>query len=140
MCIASIGLLLSLACDRNSEELIRPKNVPQDAVFVRGIKGIGWWQHCATTNAGRPVYCRIWNKGGLVLEDEEFLPYDGGAPPTADELKIEPNPTFQGPDRIFLTNGRILLPRSRFDRLKLFVDWLHSGEKTGGKPAEVQDK
>jgi hypothetical protein len=126
VCIASSAFLLSLACNRQSEVTIRPKNVPQDAIFVTGIKSIGWWQHCTVANAGQPVYCRIWNKSGLILENEEFQPYDRGAPPTADELKIEPNPTFQGPDRIFLINRRILLPRSRFDRLKAFFDSLPS--------------
>jgi hypothetical protein len=57
--------------------------------------------------------------------DEEFLPYDGGTQPTGEELKIATYPLFPGPDRIFLINGRVLLPRSRFDELKKFVDWLN---------------
>ena len=117
----AVVLLLCFACSQKSGE-VRPKNVPADAVFVRGAK-IGWWQQCIVTN-GQPVHCRVWNQEGLVLEDEGFLPYDGGPPPTAEELKIASNPAFAGPDRIFLINNRVLLPQSRFDELKKFVDWL----------------
>ena len=70
------------------------------------------------------VHCQIWNGVGLVLVAEEFLPYDGGPAPTAEELKIPTDANFAGPDRIFLANKRVLLPRSRFDELKKFVDWL----------------
>ena len=104
--------------------MVRPADVPSDATYVAGGKLGGWWQQCALANGGRAVHCRIWNGAGLVLYDEEFLPYDGGASPTADELKVAPEPTFPGPDRIFLSNGRVLLPQSRFGELKRFVDWL----------------
>ena len=122
-CLAVVvALLLCFACG-NKSDAVRPKNVPSDAVFIRGAK-IGWCQQCTTTNDGQPVHCRIWNQSGLVLEDEEFLPYDGGPPPTTEELEIASNPNFAGPDRIFLSNNRVLLPRSRFDELKKFVDCL----------------
>jgi hypothetical protein len=104
---------------------MRPQDVTPEATCVLAGKAGCWWQHCRATIAGRPVHCRIWNAGGLILEDEQFLPYDGGAPPTADELKIPVDAKFAGPDRIFLANGRVLLPRSRFDDLKKFVDWLN---------------
>jgi hypothetical protein len=45
----------------------------------------------------------------------------------ADELQqltIPSDANFAGPDRIFLANKRVLLPRSRFDELRKFVDWL----------------
>jgi hypothetical protein len=118
----AVTLLFSCACTRRPD-VDRPEGVPVDAVFVRGAK-VGWWQQCGPVKAGQAVHCRIWNGAGLILEDEEFLPYDGRSTATAEELKISPDPTFPGPDRIFLTNGRILLPRSRFDELKIFVDWL----------------
>jgi len=120
----TVALLLS-ACGHKSD-VVRPENVPADAVFVRGAK-IGWWQQCTPGSSGQPVHCRIWGgpNSTLILVDEEFLPYDGGPPPTADELKIAPDPTFPGPDRIILTNNRYLLPQSRFDELKKFVDWLN---------------
>ena len=117
-------LLICAACEHKSEH-VRPANVPPDAVFVIGPK-IGWWQQCTANTGSQPVHCRIWNQVGKVLEDEEFLPYDEGPPPTVNELKIAPDPPFAGPDRIFLTNNRILLPKSRFAELKKFVDWLES--------------
>lgn len=112
--------LFSTACTR----MVRPQGVSVDAVFVRGGNSGGWWQECTPVKAGQAARCRIWNGVGLSLEDEEFLPYDGGITPAGEELKIARDAAFSGPDRIFLTNGRILLPRSRFDELKVFVDWL----------------
>ena len=125
--VGVIAVLLCFACTRGPD-VLRPSGVSADAVFVRGAK-TGWWQECTPAKAGQSVRCRIWNGAGLILEDEDFLPYDGGSTTAAEELKISPDPAFPGPDRVFLANGRILLPRSRFDELKLFVDWLE-GKRT----------
>jgi hypothetical protein len=119
-----VALLFCFGCGRDSG-LLRPDGVPVKAVFVNGSKGVGWWQQCAPATGGQFLHCRIWNREGLVLEDEEFLPYDGGTSPTIDELRIPSDTTFAGPDRIYLSNGRVLLPRSRFDELKKFVDSLN---------------
>jgi hypothetical protein len=119
----TVALILCLDCG-HVPEVVRPAGIPADSTYVAGGKVGGWWQQCTPTSAGQAVHCRIWNGAGLILEDEEFLPYDGGPPPTTDELKALPNPKFPGPDRIFLSNNRVLLPRSRFDELKIFVDWL----------------
>jgi len=62
-------------------------------------------------------YCRIWNANGLELYSEPFLPYDE-RPVALEELKISKTPTFPGPDRVGLEDGRMLFPRSRFDDLK----------------------
>ena len=113
-------MLCCLACDRN---VVRPQGVPVEATFVKGAK-TGWWQHCRPSPGNVGVHCQIWNGAGLVLVDEEFLPYDGGPAPLAEELKIPSDANFAGPDRFFLANKRVLLPRSRFDELKKFVDWL----------------
>jgi hypothetical protein len=121
--VVALAVLLCSACTRKSE-MVRPEGVSADAVFVRGGK-VGWWQQCTLPTGGQAVHCRIWNGAGLVLEDEEFLPYDEGARPGAEELMISADPTFPGPDRIILKNGRVLLPRSRFNELKKFVDWLN---------------
>ena len=118
----AIILLLCSACSRSSDAA-RPQGVSTGAVFVRGAK-VGWWQECIPGTEGQAVHCRIWNEAGAVLVDEEFLPYDSGRAPTAEELKIPPDASFAGPDRIFLANKRVLLPRSRFEELKKFVDWL----------------
>jgi hypothetical protein len=120
--LCTVALFFCSACTRRTD-VSRPAGVSIDAVFVRGAK-IGWWQECTPAGAGQGAHCRIWNGAGLILEDEDFLPYDGGPTAAPAELKISPDSTFPGPDRIFLTNGRILLPHSRFDELKIFVDWL----------------
>ena len=117
------SLLLCFNCGH--EAIVRPSGLPLDATYVAGGKVGGWWQHCTTANVGEAVHCWIWNGGGLVLLDEEFLPYDGGAAPTAEELKILPDPTFPGPNLIFLANGRVLLPLHGFEDMKLFVDRLN---------------
>jgi len=103
----------------------RPSVVAADAVAVAGSKTV-WWQQCTVAEADGSARCRIWNAGGLVLYDEIFLPYDERAQLTKAELTIAPEPTFPGPDRIWLSNGRVLLPKSRFEDLKKFVDWLKS--------------
>jgi hypothetical protein len=120
----TVMLLLCFACTRKSE-VVRPERVPSDATYVAGGKLGGWWQECTSVTPGQSVHCRIWNGAGRVLEDEDFLPYDGGTAPAADTLRISTDPSVPGgPDRVFLSNGRILLPRSRFDELKKFIDWL----------------
>src|SRR5690242_3291146 len=63
----------------------RPSNVPMDSVFVEGAK-TGWWQHC--DNSGAATHCAVWNEGGQVLLDEEFLPLDGGAVPALNSAKL----------------------------------------------------
>jgi hypothetical protein len=103
----------------------RPSVVARDAVAVAGSKTV-WWQHCTVAEADGAAHCRIRNAGGLVLYDEIFLPYDGPTQLTNAELTIAREPTFPGPDRIWLSNGRVLLPKSRFEDLKKFVDWLKS--------------
>ena len=105
----------------------RPGSVPTEAVFVNGGKLGGWWELCRLENAGETIYCRIWNRAGLIQYDDQFLPADGNAPPTAEELRISPAPKFPGPDRIILTNRRVLLPKSRFDELKRSVDCIAGG-------------
>jgi hypothetical protein len=121
--VIAVALFGCFACGRASH-VIRPEGVPTDAVFVNGAKGVGWWQLCTPATLSEVLHCRIWNRGGIILYDEEFLPHDGGKSPTIDELKIPQETTFPGPDRVFLSNGRVLLPRSRFDELKKFIDRL----------------
>jgi hypothetical protein len=120
----TLTFLFCSACARKAD-VVRPGGVPPQATYVPGGKLGGWWQQCTRANTSQAVHCQIWNGAGLVLADEEFLPYDGGAPLAANELKISTDPAVPGgPDRVFLSNGTVLLPRSRFDELKKFVDWL----------------
>ena len=120
----AVAFLLCFACGRTSE-VVRPAEVPSEATYVLGGKFGGWWQRCISATGDQALRCSIWNGAGLVLVNEEFMPYDGGAPPSAYELKISTDPAIpSGPDRVFLSNGRVLLPRSRFVEMKIFVDWL----------------
>ncbi len=111
--------ILALAVYMSNKDPERPPNVPRDAVYVRWSKEAGGWQRCVTI--GREIECQIYNQGGIVLEDGEFLPSDGGVPPTAADLSIDPSPPFPGSDRIFLKNHRILIPAARFDELQEFL-------------------
>ena len=101
----------------------RPSSVPKDAVFVQGAMG-GWWEHCdagAKDEAGEN-HCVIYNWKGELLYDEPFLPYDGGARASAEELTIPSESPNSGPDRIALKNGRVLIPKSDYLRIKAFLD------------------
>lgn len=105
-------------------EYRRPENVPPDAIYVPGGKG-GYWKRCTHENQGSPrVHCQVYNWGGGKLWDEEFLPYDGRSPVSEEELRIKKNPRAPIDNEIELENGRILLPKSRFDQLKRFLDRL----------------
>ena len=114
-------VFVSFACAHKPPEA-RPESVPAEAVYVHGAKPGGWWQLCRLANAGDTVYCRIWDGAGLILYDDQFLPADGGPAPTLEELRIAADPNHLGPDRIVLTNNRILLPKSHFADPKRFVD------------------
>ena len=121
----TVSMILCSACGHKSD-VVRPRGVSPEATYVLGGKFGGWWQQCMSAANSQAVRCSIWNGAGLVLVNEEFMPYDGGAPPTGDELKISTDPAIpSGPDRVFLSNGRVLLPRSRFDELQKFIDWLY---------------
>lgn len=105
--------------DRDALDRSRPRDVPKDAVHVGGA--IGWWQHCTYDPVRRVDDCLIWNRGGLVLEEGEFVAYDGRGPATIDQLQIaESNGS---PQVIALRNGRLLIPKSREAELTRFLDW-----------------
>jgi hypothetical protein len=98
----------------------RPRGIPREAVLLVGKFSI--WEHCHLEANGQTVRCRTWNKDGLVREDL-YLPYDEGPIPKASELTIDENGTGTA-YAILLTNGRILLPESRFEELKAYWDRL----------------
>lgn len=106
----------------------RPANVPDDAALVDQPKG-GLWQHCEAETAANTIRCQIYNWGGGLLYDEVFLPYDGGAAVLQVDLKIPRYAPLSGPDRICLQNGRILIPKSRYDEVKRHLDWA-TGKRT----------
>ena len=99
----------------------RPAKVPSDAVLVQLAKG-GVWQRCEVASTTGKIRCQIFNWKGGLLYDEIFLPYDPGPALRASDLKIPPYVPAVGPDWVCLQNGRILLPTSRFEQLKSFLD------------------
>jgi hypothetical protein len=99
----------------------RPANVPREAVFVATAK-IGWWEYCSLEPIRRSVYCRLFFTDGRVAREDEFLPYDGGAAVTSDELHIDQRTHYADSSRIILRNGRVLLPKSVYDDQKKFLN------------------
>ena len=63
--------------DSDAVERSRPRNVPKEALPVGGA--LRWWQHCEYDSKRQVDDCQIWNRGGVMLEQGEFVPYDGGA-------------------------------------------------------------
>lgn len=126
--LLTIPVLLMLhctACNWSDQPVFldnrRPASVPADAVLVQLAKG-GVWQRCeleATTGKNR---CQIFNWKGGLMYDEIFLPYDGGTALGTSDLRIPRYVPAVGPDWVCLENGRILLPASRFEQLKAFLD------------------
>ena len=100
----------------------RPANVPSDATLVDEPKG-GLWQRCILDTGANANRCQIYNWRGGLLYDEAFLAYDGGGVVAQVYLKIPGYSPLSGPDRICLANGRILIPKSRFDQVKRHLEW-----------------
>ena len=102
----------------NALEYRRPNNVPKTAIYTG--PAVGWWQLCSYDASTQSDHCKIWNYGGLVLVDEDFVPYDAGRAPTDDGLRIDPD---QGnPYMVTLRNGRILIPKSRESEMRRSLD------------------
>ncbi len=125
LAITILLMLYCTACNWSDQpvflEYRRPPNVPSDAVLVQLAKG-GVWQRCTLEATAGKNRCQIFNwKGGLIY-DENFLPYDQGPTVGASDLRIPRYVPAVGPDWVCLENGRILLPASRFDQLKSFLD------------------
>ncbi|HEX5226213.1 MAG TPA: hypothetical protein VFW44_00820 [Bryobacteraceae bacterium] len=124
--LVAIVQVIGPKLDRDALERSRPQNVPKDAVHVG--PAIGWWQHCTYDSERNVNNCYIWNRGGLILAEGEFVAYDGGGPAKTDELLI--SDAESGPDRVSLQNGRILIPKAREAEMKRFVDWLKGKRQT----------
>lgn len=116
--LVALAQLVMPEIQRDALERSRPQNVPKDAVHVGGA--IGWWQYCAYDPARDVDICHIWNRGGLVLEEGVFVPYDGGRPAKNDTLQIAD--VNNGPSEIDLRDGRILIPKAREAELRRFLD------------------
>jgi hypothetical protein len=117
--LSPFALLVAMAvCCLGCSEHKRPSGVALAAVRVEGAK-TGYWQVC-NTEVGQ-VRCTIWNDGGTVLKSEPFLPLDEGPALQRAELQIRASEICIGPYEVCLSNGRILLPESQFEELKVFM-------------------
>jgi hypothetical protein len=124
-----LTVLLALAtssCNLSDQPIFlkyrRPANVPSDATLVDQAKG-GIWQRCILDTRATANRCQIYNWRGGLLYDEVFLAYDGGGIVVQADLKIPGYTALSGPDRVCLANGRILIPKSRYDDVKRYLDW-----------------
>ncbi len=129
MVVLALTALLALgacSCNLSDQPMFlkyrRPANVPSDAALVDQAKG-GLWQHCIYDAGANADRCQIYNWRGGLLYDEVFLAYDGRGVVAQGDLKIPGYASLSGPDRICLANGRILIPKSRYDEVKRHLDW-----------------
>ncbi len=124
MVLVAAALVMPIV-DRDALERSRPNNVPKAVVHVGG--SIGCWQ-LRTYNSTRHMdQCQIWYRGGATREEGEFIPYDGGAPATADQLQIV---DIHEVDAVGLRNGRILIPKSRETQIREFLDGVRGKRPT----------
>lgn len=119
-----LGVAMLSSCHFQDQPIFleyrHPGNVPEDAVLVKLAKG-GVWQRCEIDKDSTAIRCQIYNWGGAVLNDEIFLPYDQGPPLSKRDLRIANHPSFPGPNWVCLANGRILIPKSRFEKIQHFL-------------------
>jgi hypothetical protein len=111
--------LAAILCLFGCSEPKRPTGVTPGATRVEGAK-TGYWQTCSIGQGPR-VHCTVWNDAGTVLKDETYLPLDEGPTPQEADLQIRAGEICSGPYQVCLTNGRILLPESQFDQLKVLM-------------------
>lgn len=125
--LTALLVLIECSCRLSDQPMFleyrRPANVPPDATLVDQAKG-GLWERCVYDPQKSANRCEVYNWRGGVLYNDEFLPYDGGAPVQPNELKISKYAPLAGPDAICLQNGRILLPKSGYERAKKHLDWI----------------
>ncbi len=83
--------VLAVSCNLKDQPIFlehrHPANVPADATLVDQPKG-GLWERCTYDPEKRVDRCEVYNWGGDVLFNEEFIPYDGGEPVTSADLRI----------------------------------------------------
>ena len=133
VCVVLVAVVLACAqlvmpmVDRDARERSRPKNVPKSAVYTGGVRG--WWQHCIYDPAHRADDCQVWNAGGLILYEDEFVAYDGGSAATSDQLDILGDNSM--PQTIRLRNGRILVRKGDEGEMRRFL-----GSPSGSRPTK----
>jgi len=92
----------------------RPASVPPQATLVfEG--GVAFWERCWVDQAIQQNQCQIFNRKGVTLTEDVFLPYQGGGPVPESQLKI-----VSGGDWgvVKLQDGTILIPRTSYDVIR----------------------
>lgn len=113
-------LFVALLCGCASQEQ-RPAEVPASAVRIPSVKR-SIWQQCTYDQSTDTDQCTIYGSDGRALERGVFVPYDGGSAVRGPDLRISDGGKLSGLDRIHLENGRILIPKSREQDLREFLD------------------
>ena len=121
----------------------RPPDISLAGIFIeRGraafkLSTHGDWLDCWQDSRTGTDRCKLTEEDGSVEFEDTFVPYDGPNPIPASELKIDSdktgtltfhvNPNDLAHDValpvIFLQNGQILLPQSRYQDGKEVVDY-----------------
>jgi hypothetical protein len=119
-------LLVVSGCDYGNQPMFlehrRPANVPRDATLVDQAKG-GIWVRCMYDGQRAVNRCTVYNwGGGLIYYNEEYLPYDGGNPVLPSDLRIMQHAPLASHQVICLENGRMLLPKDMYERVKRDLD------------------
>ena len=117
----------------------RPTSLPANAVYLEsGVVPFklrstpGTWVGCWYELADQADRCRLTDENGKIEYEDIFLPYDGRAPVPESALIFDSHLTglqwtgsYEKRIRvpvIYLTNGRILLPRAIFEDAKRKVE------------------
>lgn len=121
VCFRVAGLLVLVFGGCGCSPPPRPPGVDPDSTWVESVKG-GYWQRCGlTTREG--LRCTIWNQDGTVLVDEPFRSIDGGWATDAAALRrLRTSGPCTGAYQVCLADGRVLLPVSRFEEMKAFIE------------------
>ncbi len=78
-------------------------------------------QRCDYDSGRLEVRCTVWNARGEILVADAYDAYDG-QPVQRAELSISQENVHAGGGYVRLSNGRYLIPHSRFEEGKRFLD------------------
>jgi len=120
---------------RSNMEPRKPKGISADAVFLWapyvGVPGPrrGWWLNCREMLKGS-IWCTLSEIDGATKYEGEFIPYKKGVIVASDVLKIDSIKSrelgvwidHKNVPLVFLKNGEILIPASKYDEGRRLLD------------------
>lgn len=137
--LGAVGVVLVLgiigAYWRSNTVPSKPKGISADAVFLWapyvGVPGPrrGWWLYCQQKLNGR-IWCTVSEIDGATKYEGEFIPYQKGVIAASDVQKIDPIKSrelgvwidHKNVPLVFLENGEILIPASKYDEGRRLLD------------------